>query len=250
MRRLRYSVPYIAGKNLPKDSDPAPRGAGQSCGTGRPNWPNFNPPAPCGAGRGRPFAVPTGGNFNPPAPCGAGHSGMDAQITMLISIHPPLAGRDLAVHVNLFDQLISIHPPLAGRDYAPTVRGTRNRYFNPPAPCGAGLPISSAQLTTMKFQSTRPLRGGTTAHLPAAYAGPISIHPPLAGRDQPFLIIYIRYLISIHPPLAGRDGYRISAFNVIQISIHPPLAGRDLYALLCPGHTAISIHPPLAGRDV
>ena len=28
MRRLRYSVPYIAGKNLPKDSDPAPCGAG------------------------------------------------------------------------------------------------------------------------------------------------------------------------------------------------------------------------------
>lgn len=29
MRRLRYSVPYIAGKSLPKDSDPAPRGAGR-----------------------------------------------------------------------------------------------------------------------------------------------------------------------------------------------------------------------------
>ena len=165
-------------------------------------------------------------SIHPPL-AGRDIQGMDAQITMLISIHPPLAGRDLAVHVNLFDQLISIHPPLAGRDYAPTVRGTRNRYFNPPAPCGAGLPISSAQLTTMKFQSTRPLRGGTTAHLPAAYAGPISIHPPLAGRDQPFLIIYIRYLISIHPPLAGRDRRAGRRDRDVHISIHPPLAGRD-----------------------
>ena len=96
MRRLRYSVPYIAGKNLPKDSDPAPRGAG-------------------------PFSRAS-------ARCG--------------------------------------------------------RHFNPPAPCGAGLPVGILLSISDSFQSTRPLRGGTPAKR-AFFAGlAISIHPPLAGRDS------------------------------------------------------------------
>ena len=33
-----------------------------------------------------------------------------------ISIHPPLAGRDLDVVVSALLRAISIHPPLAGRD--------------------------------------------------------------------------------------------------------------------------------------
>ena len=162
MRRLRYSVPYIAGKNLPKDSDPAPRGAGQSCGTGRPNWPNFNPPAPCGAGRGRPFAVPTGGNFNPPAPCGAGHSGHGCS-----------------------DYHADFNPPApCGAGPRSPCKSFRSAYFNPPAPCGAGLCSNSTRNTESVFQSTRPLRGGTPDLLGAIDDDEISIHPPLAGRDH------------------------------------------------------------------
>ena len=43
---------------------------------------------------------------------------MDAQITMLISIHPPLAGRDILalLTAKVAELEISIHPPLAGRD--------------------------------------------------------------------------------------------------------------------------------------
>lgn len=52
MRRLRYSVPYIAGKNLPKDSDPAPCGAGPRQPDSLPPRNDFNPLAPCGAGPG------------------------------------------------------------------------------------------------------------------------------------------------------------------------------------------------------
>ena len=95
MRRLRYSVPYIAGKNLPKDSDPAPCGAGPRQPDSLPPRNDFNPLAPCGAGldfrrfpavRGISIHPPLAGrdcsaarpvksskNFNPPAPCGAGH---------------------------------------------------------------------------------------------------------------------------------------------------------------------------------
>ena len=266
MRRLRYSVPYIAGKNLPKDSDPAPRGAGQSCGTGRPNWPNFNPPAPCGAGRIPDSNRGPSRDFNPPAPCGAGPPSGGASWHFLrfqstrplrggtgllqdippdhvISIHPPLAGRDgrekaagtgetISIHPPLAGRdvrviagfraisisihppraviddarNISIHPPLAGRDCDPGAahgdnddfnppapcgaglsRSTRPRrleHFNPPAPCGAGLLGSAAGEILEEFQSTRPLRGGTVLSPRYVYLMAISIHPPLAGRDQ------------------------------------------------------------------
>ena len=33
-----------------------------------------------------------------------------------ISIHPPLAGRDIRLSMDRVDNAISIHPPLAGRD--------------------------------------------------------------------------------------------------------------------------------------
>ena len=78
---------------------------------------------------------------------------------------------------------ISIHPPRAGRDQALLHNGEGCRYFNPPAPCGAGpeLPLTNTQtvisihppragrdlqpdfggIMELVFQSTRPVRGGT-----------------------------------------------------------------------------------------
>ena len=138
MRRLRYSVPYIAGKNLPKDSDPAPRGAGQSCGAGRPNWPNFNPPAPCGAGPLNINAHLQRAYFNPPAPCGAGHlRGVAAR---------------WARHFN--------PPALAGRDCGPTMTSYGGNNFNPPALAGRDIPRK--RITPGGEISIHPpLRGGT-----------------------------------------------------------------------------------------
>ena len=55
-----------------------------------------------------------------------------------ISIHPPRAGRD-AVMLSIRPKwCISIHPPRAGRDPMPLAAFYSKRYFNPPAPCGAG----------------------------------------------------------------------------------------------------------------
>ena len=102
---------------------------------------NFNPPAPCGAGRGfalTPNAEPH--NFNPPAPCGAGPGQAGGALwDSEISIHPPHAGRDLIGSVLRKVLWISIHPPRAGRD-------------------GDGF---DDQFKFVKFQSTRPVRGGT-----------------------------------------------------------------------------------------
>ena len=57
-------------------------------------------------------------------------------------------------------------------------------YFNPRAPCGARPERPVRTIIRSQFQSTRPLRGATAgARLCAAGAG-ISIHAPLAGRDD------------------------------------------------------------------
>lgn len=95
MRRLRYSVPYIAGKNLPKDSDSAPCGAGQDNLVPPPSYPPFQSTRPL---RGGTVFWRVSGAYG------------------CISIPPPLAGRD-GQQVQLpVRQLISIHPPFAGRD--------------------------------------------------------------------------------------------------------------------------------------
>ncbi len=124
----------------------------------------------------------------------------------------------------------------------------------------------------MIFQSTRPLRGAT---YPRCHCGPdsrISIHAPLAGRDNTEMVRAIlegrfqstRPLrgatevepraggmreISIHAPLAGRDDFGCNAGYDTLISIHAPLAGRDILFHLSTTSSAISIHAPLAGRD-
>ena len=56
-------------------------------------------------------------------------------------------------------------------------------YFNPRAPCGARLRRYPPREKKHKFQSTRPVRGATRAHLRAAGGVHISIHAPRAGRD-------------------------------------------------------------------
>ena len=81
-------------------------------------------------------------HFNPPAPCGAG-----PVIQLLL----------------IFQHGISIHPPRAGRDVHAVLNVFLYFNFNPPAPCGAGRRCYRQQWQQQRFQSTRPVRGGTTA---------------------------------------------------------------------------------------
>ena len=86
----------------------------------------------------------------------------DSFCRIIISIHAPLAGRDVAVPIPLvFVFRISIHAPLAGRDSKPVANCAAYQNFNPRAPCGARL----VQAMDADFQSV------------------ISIHAPLAGCD-------------------------------------------------------------------
>ena len=122
--------------------------------------------------------------------------------------------------------IISIHAPLAGRDVFRQCEQPQSIDFNPRAPCGArrerkyfygktdkisihapllqrfaargysqfqstrplrgatqGLLVGPHQVL---FQSTRPLRGATVSRARRRHGPAISIHAPLAGRDSKF----------------------------------------------------------------
>ena len=145
---------------------------------------NFNPPAPCGAGPAQQRIPRRPCDFNPPAPCGAGRlPGCIYLDKGGISIHPPRAGRDYYSGSATQRIFISIHPPRAGRDERVSTSGEHFGDFNPPAPCGAGQLLTEYNTLTGLFQSTRPVRGGTSAAIAAKTIITISIHPPRAGRD-------------------------------------------------------------------
>ncbi len=79
--------------------------------------------------------------------------------------------------------------------------------FNPRAPRGARRPPTFSRWPLAAFQSTRPSRGATQARDLIANVDPVSIHAPLAGRDERELSWSDRREgVSIHAPLAGRDG--------------------------------------------
>ena len=143
---------------------PAPCGAGPSAPRPRSKSPkNFNPPAPCGAGRRLGGSVWMKKNFNPPAPCGAGPVVLCSHVwSRRISIHPPRAGRDWMQRMLSKTLMISIHPPRAGRDDQDQDRDNQEAVFQSTRPVRGG---TSAQPVTTNspslFQSTRPVRGGT-----------------------------------------------------------------------------------------
>ena len=58
---------------------------------------------------------------------------------------------------------------------------------------------------TMKFQSTRPMRGATHGLRVGMIMLEVSIHAPHAGRDEKICLLLISLYVSIHAPHAGRD---------------------------------------------
>ena len=170
-------------------------------------------------------------NFNPLAPRGARPGeGFGIFHSSLISIHSPLAGRDGRAAGR-------IPVPSAFQSTRPS-RGETNT-------------CAIIVMTAMEFQSTRPSRGETRSG--AGCGGHRRDFNPLAprgarlnGKDTSMQAI----TISIHSPLAGRDEAIQNNTVVMQISIHSPLAGRDPTSANSKTKVwPISIHSPLAGRD-
>ena len=100
---------------------------------------------------------------------------------------------------------ISIHPPLAGRDPDDVQGQPLFADFNPPAPCGAGQKAGAGKIHRRRFQSTRPLRGGTIWAITSPRAARFQSTRPLRGGTGKDRAPEHFGKISIHPPLAGRD---------------------------------------------
>ena len=115
----------------------------------------------------------------------AGRDGIDKsrQTTSGISIHPPHAGRDIRGSIFGLGDVISIHPPHAGRDLTKlAIRYLKRISIHPPH-AGRDVLLLIKRLKRLVFQSTRPMRGGTFDVEGSNKKRVISIHPPHAGRD-------------------------------------------------------------------
>ena len=148
-------------------------------------------------------------DFNPRAPCGARlESSRQTFHSVKISIHAPLAGRDVWTKGGTYQpSRISIHAPLAGRD-SPIRRRLQamSRHFNPRAPCGARQLYQSMRGVAQDFNPRAPCGARLSRAFALVKPFFISIHAPLAGRDAvPRLPRPALAIISIHAPLAGRD---------------------------------------------
>ena len=113
-----------------------------------------------------------------------------------------------------------------------------------------GRPLSPCA-DTLRFQSTRPMRGATFYILPTMRARDISIHAPHAGRDAGDKYITGSNCISIHAPLAGCDVEHIQHTVWFSPYFNPraPCGARQGDHLGGTPLRAISIHAPRAGRD-
>ena len=100
---------------------------------------------------------------------------------------------------------ISIHSPLAGRDvWTPSTGGT-GRDFNPLAPRGARRAAGPPRPWSSYFNPLAPRGARRGRARRGRRAAEISIHSPLAGRDSIDCQHSVFNRISIHSPLAGRD---------------------------------------------
>ena len=123
---------------------------------------------------------------------------------------------------------ISIHAPLAGRDRAGAMIALRGYAFQSTRPSRGATNFIYAKIEAKSHFNPRAPRGARRScrRLPSTQPA-ISIHAPLAGRDDRILAALTCIAISIHAPLAGRDDRILAALTCIAISIHAPLAGRD-----------------------
>ena len=152
-------------------------------------------------------------HFNPRAPCGARLNHLPPFLSgFLISIHAPLAGRDLFLELGLVSRA--------------TFQSTRPLR-------GATQRLSTQKRYQTIFQSTRPLRGATLKDRLIDGMTYISIHAPLAGRDHlKTALCGLMASFQSTRPLRGATGGIMDLINDYAISIHAPLAGRDIKVIV------------------
>ncbi len=174
---------------------------------------DFNPPAPCGAGPPCPQASSRQVRFQSTRPVRGGtwvFKVLGILVPLFQSTRPVRGGTRQAGRAWVFPSPFQSTRPVRGGTRKNRLQGRRIAYFNPPAPCGAGLLRTFTPFDASQFQSTRPVRGGTVA-------------PGCVAR----LLVEFQ---STRPVRGGTQNGRSGRFGAI-ISIHPPRAGRDVFML-------------------
>ena len=93
---------------------------------------------------------------------GGTYSSYDLYAYFDISIHPPRAGWDWIAVIQGEMRRISIHPPRAGWDSRAISTNLQSKLFQSTHPVRGGTTVEFAVIVTdIVFQSTHPVRGGT-----------------------------------------------------------------------------------------
>ena len=188
--------------------------------------------------------------FNPRAPCGARHHFSVAFVEdSTFQSTRPLRGATLFACFRISFDRISIHAPLAGRDLTRTVIGGRALHFNPRAPCGARLRASRPTAAMSNFNPRAPC--GARLMLLSATMSVWHFNPraPCGARLHGLLMARRRFDFNPRAPCGARRLNHRRYFQPLLFQSTRPLRGatgrnaRACQALL------ISIHAPLAGRD-
>ena len=140
----------------------------------------------------------------------------------------PMRGATLHKQSNGHSVSISIHAPHAGRDGPRSSPRRRRNNFNPRAPCGARHILTTAFSCGMPFQSTRPMRGATTAQ-PLGRVAKTSFQStrPMRGATNDGGKENPQTQFQSTRPMRGATPRPRYFGAPAPISIHAPHAGRD-----------------------
>ena len=109
------------------------------------------------------------------------------------------------------------------------LRLCRGLNFNPRAPYGARRRSPVFYNPTLKFQSTRPIRGATVAETePQAMYLRFQSTRPIRGATKNLRTIAIMNLFQSTRPIRGATVYLQLFQQGLHISIHAPHTGRDI----------------------
>ena len=150
---------------------------------------------------------PAAKHFNPPTPCGVGPSGQTKRASPK-HFNPPTpcgVGRKVTDHIITGDG-ISIHPPRAGWDWWTCSSVSEAGKFQSTHPVRGGTSQPTGTRPVPQFQSTHPVRGGTRQSI-CSYGVRYHFNPPTpcgVGHCGCAALDDESY-ISIHPPRAGWD---------------------------------------------
>ena len=214
---------------------------------------DFNPRTPCGARlHTRRASRACALHFNPRAPCGARRfKAAEIAKTEAISIHAPLAGRDDCPRDgDRRSERFQSTRPLRGATCSQLTQFFSRHQFQSTRPLRGATHRGKIFYGINKFQSTRPLRGATGTVCCLSQNISISIHAPLAGRDQ-HLAHFLPPIRHFNPraPCGARQSSSYAVRSASYFNPRAPCGARPETINAETTDDTISIHAPLAGRD-